>query len=148
MRWTPIALLLLIAAFAGAVNAQSAPLVQIVSRQLTLLDFGTASGAVKCPAGYVPSGYTASPKFWYDINTEVVRSLLDSSASAINSGTLSNAAQIVGGGYETTILNEEHHIKWVMLAATCVSTAATTDNTFALVKTTTTLVQQTTGTAI
>ena len=148
MRWAHVPLLLLIAAFAGAVNAQSAPLVQIVARQLTLLDFGTASGEVKCPAGYIPAEYAASPKYSYDVNSEVFRSLVDSNASAINVGTLSNPAQILGGGYETTIQNEEHHIKWVMMTATCLATAATTDNTFALVRTTTTLAQQTTGTAI
>jgi hypothetical protein len=49
--------------------------------------------------------YAFSPKFPYDVNSEVLRSLVDSNESAVNVGNLSSADS--RGRVQTTIQNEE-----------------------------------------
>ena len=76
------------------------------------------------PAGYVPNGYSAIPQYPYDVNEDQYRLFIDQSQNVVDKNTLSNAAQLSGGGYSLSVYNTEHHEKNLEALVTCVALSA------------------------
>ena len=123
------------------------PFVRVIASHLTMLANDQVNYKLQCPTGYIPAGYSTTPKYQYDWNTEIIRDLIDKNKITINRTSLSSAAPLEGGGYSVSLLNEEHHPHDVEVMATCLATAAATDNTLTLVKSTVTTAKQSIGTA-
>src|SRR5262249_32266646 len=89
-----------------------------------------------CPAGYVPTGYSAAPAYRFDINVEQFRDMVDSNKAVIDRRSVASAAVLDGAGFSASIANQEHHSKHVEIMVTCLSPAATSDNTLVLSRST------------
>src|SRR5262249_11979228 len=112
--------------------AQSGPL-RIVAWHLSFpSEYGVAGYNLQCPAGYVPTGYSAAPAYRFDINVEQFRDMVDSNKAVIDRRSVPRAAVLDGAGFSASIANQEHHSKHVEIMVTCLSPAATSDNTLVL----------------
>jgi hypothetical protein len=100
----------------------------------------------QCPAGYIPAGYSIASSNSYDIYQEVGRDLIDGSTSTVNRNGPVSAAQLDGGGYSLALLNVDHHVYNVELAATCLASAVSSDNALIVARAPVTVARQTIGT--
>ncbi|MEO7158766.1 MAG: hypothetical protein ABI039_14465 [Vicinamibacterales bacterium] len=134
MRSIILLLVFLIGALPQWALAQAEPLLRAVAKHVPMPTFDVIDYKLQCPAGYIPSGYSATPQYPFDVNEDQYRLFVDRNGSVIDKKTVSSAAQLDGAGYSLSVYNTEHHEKNLEALATCVALSASADNTFQLVR--------------
>ena len=128
-----LVLVSLVGALPQSLLAQVAPLVRASALHVPLPTFDSVSFKLSCPTGYVPTNYSETPQYPYDLNEDQYRLFVDRSGATIDKSALTNSSQLDGAGYSVNVYNAEHHDKNTQALAMCVATAASTDSVFQIV---------------
>ena len=147
MRWIVVSLFVLTIGFCASAMPQSTPLIRTIASRVVVDHDAQVDYKLQCPAGYIPTGYSYQPQFASDLNEERSRILIDRSNAVINRNLLSSAAQLDGGGYIVSLVNNYHVQHTVEATVTCLATAASTDNTLMLIEGKATAASQSVGIA-
>jgi len=145
MRSITVLLAVLTGVLSQAALAQT-PYLRAAARHVPMPTFDVVDFTLQCPAGYVPSSYSATPQYPYDINEEQSRAFVSPAGAQIDTSSLTSGAQLNGAGYSLSIYNTEHHDKNLQALAMCVSTAASSDNAFQLARASGSVAKLTQGT--
>jgi hypothetical protein len=146
MRWMIPLLLSFIGVLPQSAIAQNQPLLRVAAKHVPMPTFDVVDYKLQCPAGYVPSSYSHTAQYPYDVNEDQSRDIIDRTGARIDKSAVTSAAQLDGAGYALVVDNVEHHDKNLEALATCLSTSASSDNTLQLVRVTGNVARLTLGT--
>jgi hypothetical protein len=129
MRSRILLLVMAIGALPQWAIAQPQPLLHVVATHVPLPTFDIANFKLQCPAGHIPTSYSAIVQYPYDVNEDEYRLVIDKGGTPVDKNALLSAAQVDGGGYSLSVYNTEHHAKNLEAMITCLSPAASADGT-------------------
>jgi hypothetical protein len=127
--------------------AQSVPLIRMIASHVYVDHDSQTDYKLSCPVGYIATGYSYKRQYASYDDTELHRNLVDRTNAVLNRNTLSDTAQLDGGGYAVSLLNIYHAVHDIEAIVTCLTAAATTDNALTLVAGNATAAPQSVGTA-
>src|SRR5262245_29109096 len=148
IRPVVVFLLLAIGIVSNAAQAQSVPFVRPVARAFVMAEGDQVDLKLQCPAGYIPIEYSLTLGRPFDQYQQLSRDLISRTGAAMDRQSLTNAAQIDGGGYAISLFNDSHHTHNIAAVAKCLATSASSDNTLVIVRTISTAGSGETGSVV
>jgi hypothetical protein len=88
---------LLIGALSQVALAQQ-PLLRAAAKHVPMPTFDLVDYKLQCPAGYVPTNYSHTPQYPYDINEDQFRLFTNAGGAEVDKSAVADASQLMGGG--------------------------------------------------